>query len=97
MARANNEPDSADLLRIEKWTDDWGGLLKFMESIWPDYGVVRRPLVMSEPLRWEFVTGGWSGCEVIIGAFYANHLAHAVLWESTHRGGLHVLIEPEGA
>jgi len=99
-----DEPSEADLDRIRHWSavGDWKGLLEFMESIWPDYGVVRRRgLVVGarggdEPgIRWEFVTGGWSGCEQIINAFYDNTLAHAVLWESTHRGGLHVLLEPD--
>jgi hypothetical protein len=82
---------------------NWRGLLEYMEANWPEYGVVRRrpatddedglpcaSLVRAE--AWEFVTGGWSGCEAIIGAFYENSLAHACLWESTHRGGLHVLV-----
>lgn len=37
---------------------------------------------------WRFVTGGWSGCEEVIGAI--PPIVDAVAWESSHRGGLHV-------
>jgi len=85
-----DEASEADLDRIRTWSGDWPGLLAFMESIWPEYGAVHH----KRGRRWHFATGGWSGCEEIIGAFYANSLANAVLWESTSRGGRHVLKEP---
>lgn len=98
---AADYPGDGEIHRIENWNGDWNGLLKFMESIWPSYGVVRVKKKTIKDFekprrtetRWEFVTGGWSGCEQIINAFYSNHLANAMLWESTHRGGLHVLKE----
>lgn len=37
---------------------------------------------------WRFATGGWSGCEEVLGALPA--LVYALAWRSTHRGGLHV-------
>jgi hypothetical protein len=99
---SKDEPDDATLDRIRKWEKDWPALLIFMRDAWSDYGVVR---VMDIPHpdrdrgenvnRWEFVTGGWSGNEEIIRAFYENFMATAILWESTHRGGLHVLLEKE--
>lgn len=101
-------PSDEVLARVRTWGDaqiiagadpDWRGLFGFMESVWPDYGVVRkRPATEGElglvesAEAWEFVTGGWSGCEDLIGAFYENAIARSVLWESTHRGGLHVLV-----
>lgn len=91
--RPEDEPREEDIERIKTWEGDWPGLLKFMESIWPTYGVVRKKRAHNVTI-WEFVTGGWSGCEEIIGAFYENPLAQAMLWESTHRGGLHVLMAP---
>jgi hypothetical protein len=37
---------------------------------------------------WRFATGGWSGCEEVIGAI--PPLVHALAWRSSHRGGLHI-------
>lgn len=42
---------------------------------------------------WRFATGGWSGCEEVIGAI--PHFVRMVAWESTHRGGVHVYRMPE--
>lgn len=93
---SRDEPDNATLERIRKWDGDWPGLLAFMRKVWSDYGVVREIVPLApEPKRWEFVTGGWSGNEEIIRAFYENAMATVILWESTHRGGLHVLMEKE--
>jgi hypothetical protein len=104
---AADDPSDDVIAKVREWGQDivetgnapnWQDLLEYMEANWPEYGVVRkRPATYDEGnsgghVAWEFVTGGWSGCEAIIGAFYENHLAHACLWESTHRGGLHVLV-----
>ena len=37
---------------------------------------------------YEFATGGWSGCEEVIGRI--SLLVRALTWESSHRGGLHI-------
>jgi len=37
---------------------------------------------------WRFATGGWSGCEEVIGAI--PPLVEAIAWRSSHRGGLHI-------
>ena len=42
----------------------------------------------SEYREWRFVTGGWSGCEEVIGAMPL--LVHSLAWLSSHRGGLHI-------
>jgi len=97
---ANDYPGEPELERIRNWpsTGEWKPLLQFMESIWPDYGVVRQSRIRLGkrvlPTRWEFVTGGWSGCEDIWSAFCKNPVAYSVLWESSHRGGLHILQLP---
>lgn len=39
--------------------------------------------------EYRFVTGGWSGCEEVINLLMTN-IASIMLWESSHRGGLHV-------
>ena len=85
-------PSDEILSRIRSWgTEDWHGLLVLMDDNWPEYGCVRRPTAT----RWEFVTGGWSGCEELIAALQENWIAWTMLWESSHRGGLTVLIEPD--
>lgn len=37
----------------------------------------------------KFVTGGWSGCEEVIEGLMSN-MYSSRLWESSHRGGMHV-------
>lgn len=86
----NDEPAAADIERVRTWEGDWLALLVFMESIWPDYGTVRKRFDGS----WEFVTGGWSGCEAIIAALMGNYIAWTMLWQSSHRGGLHIFKPP---
>ena len=44
-----------------------------------------------EGKRWSFATGGWSGCEEVIELLMVN-FATSMLWESSHRGGLHVFV-----
>ncbi len=44
-----------------------------------------------EGKQWSFATCGWSGCEEVIELLMAN-IATSMLWESSHRGGLHVFV-----
>ena len=90
------EATAEELDRVKMWFGDWEGLLKFMASIWiEDYGIVRPPVPDAPKQLWQFVTGGWSGNEEIWSAFCQNPVAYSVLWESSHRGGLHILQQPE--
>jgi len=50
------------------------------------YGSVKK--YPNDGLEWQFATGGWSGCEEVIGAIPL--LVHSLAWQSSHRGGLHV-------
>ena len=36
---------------------------------------------------WRFATGGWSGCEEVLGRLPS--IVKSVAWRSSHRGGLH--------
>jgi hypothetical protein len=38
----------------------------------------------------NLATGGWSGCEDVIGALADNLFVWAVAWQQSHRGGKHV-------
>lgn len=42
---------------------------------------------------YRLATGGWSGCEEVIGALHS--IVRAVAWRSSHRGGLHIYALPE--
>lgn len=42
---------------------------------------------------WRFATGGWSGCESVIGSIPT--IVHAIAWRSSHRGGLHIYMVPK--
>ncbi len=98
----NNYPSGDDLRRIRDWPwpqrenapdpPDWKGLLDFMESIWPEYGRIRKWPADGGGIVYEFITEGWSGCEDVIHSFYDNFIAVEVLWESSHRNGTHVLV-----
>jgi hypothetical protein len=43
--------------------------------------------------RLTLVTGGWSGCEEVIGRL-SNTLFHFAFWESSWRGGKHTYVIP---
>lgn len=67
-------------------TDEW---LRLVREAWNHhYGVIRE-----KGGRIEFATGGWSGNESIIGSMKGS-FQWIMLWESSHRGGLHVLRKP---
>jgi hypothetical protein len=86
-----------ELARIKNWEGDWKALLSFMAAIWINtYGTVRFPVPNSPRQLWHFVTGGWSGNEEIMAAFFENRVAYSLLWASSHRGGLHILEECTG-
>ena len=42
----------------------------------------------------RFATGGWSGNESVISALRENHLAWALTWRLSTRGGLHIFEYP---
>jgi len=70
--------------KIKEWSPtDYNGLLRFVYDRWAHgYGKIRL-----NGVTLEFVTGGWSDNEFILGAmretfFWRN------FWESSHRGGM---------
>jgi hypothetical protein len=50
------------------------------------YGSAKR--YPKDGTEWRFATGGWSGCEEVIGAIPL--LVQSLAWRSSHRGGLHI-------
>lgn len=45
----------------------------------------------------RLATGGWSGNESIVAALRKNWMAHALCWQFTSRGGLHIYRLPPAA
>jgi hypothetical protein len=79
-------PDS--VAEVEGWELEDGEMSALLDAVADyfndcGYGRARR-----RGNVWRFATGGWSGCEELIGALPA--IVVAVAWRSSHRGGLHV-------
>ncbi|QOT19622.1 hypothetical protein [Paenarthrobacter sp. YJN-5] len=51
-----------------------------LEDYTNDYGRPEKRLTL--------ITGGWSGCESVIGTL-SETMFHLMFWESSHRGGKH--------
>ena len=65
------------------------GLVEFIRPTFEEMGSIRIGH------KWiKFATGGWSGNEEIIGAMRSNYGIWSLLWESSHRGGLHIFHKP---
>ena len=82
-------PTNADLERIVSWPmEDAAGALEFVRSMWHWPMLAKRD---GQDLKvFEFVTGGWSGNESLIGALEENVLLRGLCWWSSERGGKHV-------
>jgi hypothetical protein len=84
-------PSGQTLTVIEDWAyTDIAGLIQFISPYFKQHGAV---LDGCEPDIDENLialsTGGWSGCEDIIGAMKNNQVMWAVHWFSSRRGGHH--------
>lgn len=78
---------------IRNWRmNDPKGWIEFIGKSW-NHGYGR---IWSEDGMVKFATGGWSGNESIVCAMKQSIL-WAMLWESSHRGGLEVLKNTYGA
>lgn len=89
-------PTEETLDYIENWKlshQEWPEFFAFVCRAWHNNGIVRMEQEDGERVI-HFVTGGWSGNEAIIGALEHNRVLWAMLWKSSHRGGLHVISVP---
>jgi hypothetical protein len=77
-------PTDESIKAVETWTGDPAELLDAVADYFNDcgYGRARR-----RGNVWRFATGGWSGCESLLGAL--PPFVYAVAWRSSRRGGLH--------
>ena len=89
-------PAESTCRAIEAWpSDDWPGLFAYFQEAWSDYGRITPSLAPNGATLIRFVTAGWSGNEVLIGALQKT-VFWACCWESSHRGGLFILRIPKG-
>ena len=80
-------PDEEDLERLEKWKcelDEIGEWLRFAANIY------KYSVTIYDGHLYVFVTGGWSGNESIMAAMKRNWMMHAISWQSSCSGGLHI-------
>ena len=69
---------------------DAAGWLAYIREAWNhQYG-----RMWQEKGLLKLATGGWSGNEAITHAMKQNYVLWALMWESSHRGGLEVLRMP---
>jgi hypothetical protein len=88
---ADGYPTEETELAIKAWDfRDVPGWLAYIREAWNHhYG-----RMWEEGGMLKMATGGWSGNESITHAMRENHVLWALLWESSHRGGLEVLRMP---
>ncbi len=88
---ADGYPTEETELAIEAWNySDAAGWLAYIREAWNhQYG-----RMWQEKGLLKLATGGWSGNEAITHAMKQNYVLWALMWESSHRGGLEVLRMP---
>lgn len=88
---ADGYPTAETELAIKTWDfRDVPGWLTYIREAWNHhYG-----RMSEESGMLKMATGGWSGNEAITHAMRENYVLWAMLWESSHRGGLEVLKMP---
>lgn len=84
----NSYPTAHTLDSIELFKGDFSNLMAKIVPLFADYG---RCELRDIDDTWEIATGGWSGCEDVIGALKQNHLFWAVCWRLSKRGGYYEL------
>lgn len=88
---ADGYPTEETELAIKTWDfRDVDGWLAYIREAWNHhYG-----RIWEENKLLKMATGGWSGNESITHAMRENYVLWAMLWDSSHRGGLEVLRMP---
>ena len=84
-------PTEAAIERLQSFEGSAGEMVSYitslmrngfstLENFTDDFGRAQKRLTL--------VTGGWSGCETVIGALDST-MFHFIFWESSFRGGKH--------
>ena len=81
-------PTEETLKLIAKWGKEDGSWRELMEdiSLLFELNCGRCQYNISREI-WEVATGGWSGCEDLVGALEENSLFWLFCWTSSKRGG----------
>ena len=88
---ADNYPTEDTLEQIRQWRGTANALLNAVIGIWPHYGTTADETTPDGGARRVvLVTGGWSGCEQLIGALQQT-LLWSLAWQESVVGGRHVL------
>lgn len=77
-------PTEESLSNIENYKGDFHHLMEVVSESFPSYG---RCEFRDIDNTWEIATGGWSGCEDIIGALKSNVMFWIMCWKLSKRGG----------
>lgn len=78
-------PTEETIEEILAWRGNPSEIFQLVSEMYPSYGRMELRVVDN---IWEVVTGGWSGCEEIVGAFKSNiYIGHT--WVMSRRGGYH--------
>ena len=79
-------PLDASIQTIKDWyhTKGWNRLIEYCKPAFEFYG---RCEYRTEDMTWEIATGGWSGCEDVIGALRGNTMFWMICWKMSRRGG----------
>ena len=83
---SDDYPTDKTLKSIRDWpeTKSWEELMEQISFLFDPYG---RCQYNESRKIWEVATGGWSGCEDIIGALEENSMFWLFCWVSSKRGG----------
>jgi len=86
--------ETLEAIRTWSWANPYLWLT-FCRDCWDEnYGKINWDFVEGSRIKAEFITGGWSENETIIGAMGQNLILWGRCWMSSHRGGLYVFEEP---
>ncbi len=77
-------PTEETLNAISKYKGSYKTLMNEIAFLFADYGRCEFRDIDS---AWEVATGGWSGCEEVIGALRENTMFWMMCWRLSKRGG----------
>lgn len=95
----NGYPTKEALTRLDQHAGTPEALVEKLRPLMENYGFVLVEDFVDDfgnvpSKRVTLVTGGWSGCEEVIGRL-SNTLFNFAFWESSWRGGKHTYVVPE--
>jgi len=93
----NGYPAEAALAALDRFQGSPRELVHYVSEMVREYGVFAVDDINDDwgraAKRLTLVTGGWSGCEEVIGRL-SDTMFHFLYWESSWRGGKHTYVVP---